>query len=353
MKVPYIRTGYECLIAIKSNNKFVVSAEYDGTVLDVTKNKMTIEYDINGKKVKKEYPIKNWTTKEESDMCYTHIMVPNFKKGDKIKKDDSLIYDKLFFEPDVFDKTRVIYKQGTYVNVALMEDSQTWEDSASISSAMCNYLGTKTTKVRSIIVENTDAIRNMVKIGDTVAPNTILLSILDDVISSSDTIDEETLAILQELNNRLPKAKVKGRVNNIIVYYNCELNDMSKSLKELAIESDKKLLANQGFTGRVNSSYSIKGKPLMEGSIEIKIYIEVDEPMGIADKAILANQLKFTVGEVFYNKMECEDGTNVDVVFSTKSINARIVTSPILMGTTGMVLDKLKDNAVEMYFGKK
>lgn len=353
MKVPYIRTGYECLIGVKSNSKFVVSAEYDGVVTDVSNSKMVVEYNVEGKKIKKEYPIKNWTTKEESDMCYTHIMVPNFKKGDKIKKDDSLIYDKLFFEPDVFDKTRVIYKQGTYVNVALMEDSQTWEDSASISSAMCNALGTKTTKVRSIIIESTEAIRNMVKIGDTVAPNSVLMSIVDDVIEQSGELDDETLAILQELNNRLPKAKVKGKVNNIIVYYNCELNEMSKSLRNLARESDKELLANQGFTGRVNSSYSIKGKPLMEGSVEIKIYIEVDEPMGIADKAILANQLKFTVGEVFYSKMEAEDGTNVDVLFSTKSINARIVVSPILMGTTGMVLDKLKDNAVEMYFGKK
>ena len=163
-------------------------------------------------------------------------------------------------------------------------------------------------------------------------------------------LDTKALEILQNIKSVSPKAKDRGIVSKVVVYYNCEINTMSDSLKALVAESDKNLIASAGYPGRVNSSYSIEGIPLKEGEVEIKMYLQVGDSMGIGDKAILANQLKFTVGAVYDHDVYTLGGKEVEVMFSNKSLAARIVNSPFLIGTTSTVLDLLKDKAVDMYF---
>lgn len=346
MSAPYVRTGYEAIVPIRSNNKFVITAEADGKVTKVTKTEVEVLY---GKTTKK-YKIKNWTTKEESNACYTHIMVPNVNPGDKVIKDDTLIYDKLFFEPDIFNPKRVIYKEGTTINIALMENLETYEDSAAISNKISSKLGTVVTKVKSIIVEVENNIYNMKKVGDKLEPNDILLSSVAGGFLDK-TLDARTLEILQNLKTSSPKAKVRGTISKIQVKYNCEINDMSSTVKEIVTNTDKQLKAETGFTGKIeNGSYSIQGRVLQPGYMEIKFYIDVDTNMGIGDKAIFANQLKCTVGDVYNYDIKADDGTEVDALFSYRSICARIVNSPILIGTLSMTLNKLTDKAIDMYF---
>ena len=348
MRVPYVRTGYETIIPVRSNEKFVVSAKEDGVVTDLTDKEMTVTY--NSKK-KATYRIRTWTSKEESETCYTHQQVPNFKKGDKFLKDDSLIYDKLFYEPDIFNPNRVIYKLGDIVTVALMEDSDTYEDSATISRKLNHRLGTTVTKAKSIIVNATDTILDIKNIGSKVEPTEPLMVITDSNLPV-DKLDEETIEILKNLKSMAPSAKIRGTISKIEVRYNCELADMSDTLKSITMASNRRLKEEYGYDGKVTSGYSVEGKPLLPGEVQIKVYIITTQGMGIGDKAILGNQCKFTVGEVFDNQLETEDGTDIEVTFSYRGINARIVNSAMLMGTTGMVLEQLKNRAVELYFGK-
>ena len=346
MRVPYVRTGYESIIPIKAGNKFAIVAEDNGKVIKVDKSSMKVKYDKQGEKT---YKIISWTTKEESETCYTHVMVPNLQEGDKFIKDDTLIYDSLFFEPDIFNKKRVVYKQGSLVTVALMEDSQTHEDSAGISRELNTRLGTNITKVKSIIVSADDTILNMVKPGDKLEPSSILFTITDSIVTNK-KLDPEVLKTLENIKSNSPKAKVRGVVDKIVIMYNTELDNVSDSLYDLIKESDRRLKITNGNTGRVNAGYSVRGVSLVEGQVEIKIYIKVQENMGIGDKAILGNQMKFTVGDVFESDMITEDGTKIDAIFALRSIAARIVNSCMLMGTTGMVLEKLQDKVVDMYF---
>lgn len=348
MRAPYIRTGYEAVIPIRAGERFVVVAEDKGVVTKVTSSQVEVAYGKDKKK--KTYKYRNWTTKEESDACYTHIMVPNVKEGDKVDKDDTLIYDKLFFEPDIFNPKRVIYKQGDLITVALTEDLETYEDSASISSRLNQELGAVVTKVKSMIIDASDNILDMVKVGAKVDTNDALFSRLTNMVTP-DKLDKRTLELLKNLRTQTPKAKVRGIVSKIVVRYNCDFKELSKTLKEIAEESDKKLKAETGYTGQVlRNNYTVKGVPLREGQVELKIYINVDTGMGIGDKMILGNQLKCTVGEVFSNDIKAEDGTDVDCKFSYRSISARIVNSPISIGTTSMVLEKLTEKAISLYF---
>lgn len=357
MKAPFVRTGYEAIIPIRVGGKFVIIAEENGEVISVNKTGITVAY-MSGEPMRTKarnvtYKLSSWTSKEESGTCYTHNMAANLSVGDKFIKDDTIAYDTSFFEPDFFNPKRVIYKQGETINVALMEDSQTFEDSGAISKEMSTYLASDTTKIKSIVVNSTDSILNLKNVNDPVEPNDGLFSIADSVIGDYDKLDERTKEILQDLKMSSPKAKLRGTINKIVVYYNCELEALSPSLKEIVKTTDVILERETGFTGKVNSGYSINGRPLLPGEVEIKIYINVNDIMGIGDKAIFANQLKFTVGDVYEYNITGLDGTKVDATFSTTSIKARVVNSPDLIGTTSSLLAAIKKNASELYFGKK
>lgn len=346
MSVPYVRTGYEAIVPIRSNDKFVITAEDNGVVTKVSKTDVEVKYN----KTTKKYKIKDWTTKEESGACYTHVMKSNVEVGDKVSKDDTIIYDQAFFQPDIFNPKRVIYREGTTINVALVENPETYEDSAAISQHMSEKLGTTVTKVKSIIIEAANNIYDVKKVGDRLEPNDTLLSSVAGGFLDK-TLDARTLEILKNLKTSSPKAKVRGVITKIQVKYNCNLEDMSDTIREFTMAIDRQTKADTGFTGKIeNGSYSINGNVLQPGYIEIKFYIQVGVKQGIGDKAIFANQLKFTVGEVFDHNITTEDGTTVDALFSYRSISARIVNSPLLMGAAGMVLSKLEDKAIDLYF---
>jgi len=351
-KVSPVRTGYEAVVPFRMSDKYIVHAKEDGKVLEVTKSYLKVQYKTETVK----YPIKKWTTKEESGATYSHKLITSLKKGNKFKKFDTLLYDPAFFEEDIFQPGRSVYKTSVNINVALMEDPNTFEDSSSISKKTSKLLTTTVTKVKSIVVNNTDIVLDMVKEGDKLEPNTVLFSISDASVYKLKGLDKETLEALKRLKQASPKSKYKGIVNKIEIYYNSPFEELSDELQELAKQSDKELQRNLGkkdITGQVTSGYSIQGKPLLEGQVEIKIYIDTKESMGVADKLIFANQLKSTVSEVYDYTMSAEDGTEIDALFGFKSISARIVNSPYIIGTTSKVLEVLSEKAVETYFGKE
>ena len=347
MVAPFVMTGYETMVPIKAGPKFAIVAKEDGVVTNVDSGSIEVEYK-SGKK--ESYRLSKWTTKEESGSCYTHEMVANLAKGVKFLKDDTIAYDKLFFEPCIFEPRRVVYKQGTLVNMMLSEDTQTYEDSVAISQRLNDLLGTTVTKVKSIVVDKDENIINLVQIGDKVEPSTSLFTMVSTEVNADGTLDKEALEILKEIGSSSPKAKYQGVVSKIVVYYNFDPKEASRSLKKLIEYSDKVLLATKGFPGKVTSGYSIQGVPLQENTCEIKIYIDIVEKMGTGDKAVFGNQIKCTASEVFDYNLTTESGDRIDAVFSNMSLKARIVNSPDLIGTTTTLVYKIQQQALDMYF---
>lgn len=340
-------------MAYRVSDKFVIPAIEQGTVLEVTDKVITINYKNKGMT---KVVLKEWTTKEESNSTYTHKLVTILKKGMTVNQGDVIAYDYSFFEPDIFDSKKVVFKSGSVVNTVLMEDMQTFEDSSAISYKAAKKLATNITKVKSIVVNNTDAILDIVTLGQKVEPTTIAFSISDASLMKLKGLTPEALEAIKRLKQASPKIKYKGTVTKIHLYYNSEYEDLSESIKLLVDTSDKNVRIennNKTYNGRVDNGYSIQGKPLLEGQVEIKIYIDVKEEMGVGDKMILSNQLKSTVGEVFDYNMSGIDGTEIEAVFSARSIAARIVSSPFIIGTTTKVLEVLTDRAIETYFNEK
>jgi hypothetical protein len=199
---------------------------------------------------------------------------------------------------------------------------------------------------------------DVVKPGTQLHPKDILMMIEDEITSTSSYFDEETLSVLRRLSKQIPTSKYEGVVDRIEVYYHGNKEDMSSSLRELVDVSDKYLYdSNKAagkpiITGQVNGDYRVGGTPLAPDKAEIKIYITISTGAGVGDKGIFASQMKSVFGEVMGHDMHTESGEKIDAVFGFRSIAARVVCSPVVMGTTISLLKVIGRKAVEIYRDK-
>lgn len=350
---PFMRTGYESVLADRTGEMFAYNAKKNGKVLSKNDRGIIIEYEDGEKKgvnLGRQYG------KAEGSV-YPHDIVSLLNVGDTFSKGDNIAYNTGFFEPDFLDPKSVVWRSSMSVKTVLYDSSQTHEDSSSISKNLSAKLTTKTTKVRSFVVDFKQGVKNVLKIGTRVEPETTLFIIEDEITNDLGLFDEQSLATLQKLANKAPKAKVRGVVDRIEVYYHGNKDDMSSSLRAIANQSDKELaetakaVGKTIFTGEVTDDYRVSGTPLALDQAEIKVYVTLETSAGVGDKGVFANQMKSVFGEVMDYTMTAEDGTVIDAVFGSTSINNRIVTSPVVIGTTTTILKLIGQKAVQIFRG--
>lgn len=349
-----IRTGYERMLAHRTDDLFAATAKKDGVVKSIDGDHVLIEH-------------KDGTTRivelgrrygDNAGSTIPHMVLSDLKEGQKVKVGDVLAFNKDFFVRDTLDPSQVLWKPGAIATVAFMETPGTYEDSCEISEAFAERLTSKTTSVKTIRVRFDQEIRDLVAVNEQVGLETILCTIEDQFEGNNDLFDEDALASLKHLSSHTPRAKVKGVVERIEVLYRGHIDDMSKSLRSLSVASDNrrsKLNQKMGkkvIKGSVDESYRIEGKSLEMDMAAIQIYMTGDTAAGYADKIVLGNQMKSTIGRVMSGRNETKDGEPVDLIFGFKSINNRIVNSPMIIGTTNAILIHIGKKAVEAYRSK-
>ena len=343
------------MIAHRVGDLFAYTAKEDGEVVSKSATGIVVQYASgvrHGIEIGRRFGV-------EAGLTLPHDVVSDLKVGDVFKKDDIISYNEGFFERDILNPSNVVWKIGMTVKTALYESNQTHEDASSISKRLAEQLATKTVKVKTIVVAFDQNVKNMVKVGDSVEPENILCIIEDAVTSKSGLFSDESLNTLRLLSNQAPTAKVKGVVDKIEVFYHGSQEDMTSSLVELAQTSDNALakrnrsLGLKAVDGSVDADFRVEGDPLMLDSAAIRIYITSDVNAGVGDKGVFGNQLKTVFSEVMNYHVRTESGEEVDAIFGAKSVAARIVTSPFIIGTANVVLDLIGKNAVKAYKGLK
>lgn len=332
---------------------FAYTAKQDGVVLQKTANGIIVQYKDQ---TKIGLQLGRVHGKAEGSI-YPHDIISKLEVGDKFVKGDPLCYNTGFFEEDILNPKQIIMKNSFPVKTVLYESNQTLEDSSSISKKVSHLLNSKTTKVKSIVVDFKQNLINMVKVGQIIKPKDIIVIIEDSITSTTTAFDEESLLLLQNLSNQAIRSKHNAVIDKIEVLYHGDKSDMSASLKSLADKSDKllsdiKISTNSPvFTGSVNSDYRVGGTPLALDKAEIKIYMTIETIAGVGDKGVYANQLKSVFGEVLETEIRTESGDEIDAIFGFRSIAARIVLSPSIIGTTTSLLKEIAKKAVQIYKG--
>lgn len=342
---PYLRTGYDYVLPYRVSDRFAYIAEEDGVVKSRTRKVITIQYKdrVVRKRIDTRY------SKIEAEVSYPSNITTHLNKGDKVTKGSVVYYNTDFFEIDFMDETRIIYKQGINVLTALLENNQTYEDATALSSKVTKQLASTISKVKTFTVKFDQDIHDMVPIDTAVEP-TDPLFVLEDTVGDS-TLSSKDISRLKKLTGSAPKAKYKGTVTKIDVKYKGDIEEMSKSLMTLCTQANKdtKTLTGESIPNRVGPNYSLHGRVIPENSVIITYYITMDQSASVGDKGVLSNQLKTTIAEVMPYEVTTEPGEQVGCVFGYRAMQARVVLSPEIIGTTNRLLDHIGKQAVKLF----
>lgn len=350
-----VRTGYEQVLAQRTNDIFAFAARDKGKVISRKDRAIVIEYE-NGKRKSIELGRRYGKV---SELNIAHEVISDLKEGDTFEAGDIISYNPGCFERDLLNPKNVVWKIGLTVKTVMYESDQTIEDASAISRRVAEQLVTRNAKVKTVVVNFDQEIRNLIDVGNKVDYDTVLCIIEDAVTSQSKLFDEESLNTLRMLGNQSPTAKLKGTLEKIEVFYHGDIEDMSPSLRALASASDRELaLKNRAlmrpiYTGSVDSEYRVEKDPLALDKMAINFYITADVICTVGDKGVFCNQLKTVFSEIMDYKMSTESGEIIDAVFGGKSVDDRIVNSPAIIGTTNTLLKVISKKAVEIYRGKQ
>ncbi len=262
---------------------FAVTAKQSGKVIEREDRVIVVEYEDG---TKEGVQLGRRYGKAEGSV-YPHDIASPLKLGDTFQAGDYIAYNTGFFEPDFLNPKTLITRNNLVAKTVLYESPQTHEDASSISKEISDKLKTKTTKVKSIVINFKQGIRAVLKPGTKVLPLDTLFIIEEEITNDTGLFDENTIESLKRLSSNAPQAKVVGTVDRYEVFYHGAKEDMSPSLRSLANISDKMMSEVKNITGysngKVDGEYRVEGNPLLLDTAEIKVYITTSAPSGVGD----------------------------------------------------------------------
>lgn len=353
-KMP-LMTGNEITLAHRVGKLFASVADNEGTVTRSDDKFIVVEFKDGTKQVAKlgkQFGVM-------AGMATVHELVTDLKVGDTVKKGDVISWNKQFFERDRINTRQVIFKISTLARVALVEKDVTFEDACSISESLAKRLEADIPHVKVLRVKFEQNINNLVKLGDTVSVDSILCTIENPFGATSTIYDEKSRETLSELEILSPKASYEGKVEQIKVYYNGEIEDMSESLQKITKVSNKllnqqrELEGKEPVTGRVEPGFRVNNQAIAADEAVIFIHINNRATMSGGDKLVFSNQMKSIASyHITEGVFETEDGEPLDAEFSYVSFMKRIVESGMVIGTTNTLLIEASKKIVSTYRGK-
>ena len=358
-----VRTGYERIVAHRCSRIFAGVAEEDGKVTKIDDKARLVE--VTYKSGRKDVFTFGESYTEFQSFEVTNRVALDVKMGQSFKKGDIITHNTDYFHKD-HDTGQVDFSIGSLANVALIESDATTEDSCEISERLSKKLTMYPANERVVVLSAKSLVHYCAKVGDHVIPTDNLMIFEESPMTQSMfTADDDTLSMIADLNKATPHADHQGEIVKIDAYYGCEIKDMSPTLQpivkaavdekirrsKLASETDK---ADEYPTSSIIAKDSkYKGTMFTEDTVMLIFHIKEAIPHGTGDKLVLCNQLKCTCCGVFPKKLYTESGVEVDMLFSARAMNKRIVLSAPLIGIASRILERVEDDICKEWFGEE
>lgn len=343
-------------MAHRTDDLFAATASGKGKVVRVSDRAVVVEYE-NGKTTAvvlgRRFGI-------AAGSMFPHELTTPLKVGDEVNEGDCLAYNSRYFALDPLNRKQALLKSGVLVLTAIMDTPDTLEDASTISEEVAALMETQITKVRDVVVSFDQTIHQLVTVNESIDVENILCMIEDQVTAQNNLFDDNSKDTLRLISANTPKAKFKGVVEKIEVFYHGDIDEMSPSLQAIAQQSDQdrkreaRELGKKYTTGRVDEGLRIDNRPLPFEHAVIRIYISGPVAMGVGDKGVFGNQLKTINSRVMSGVNETESGQKLGAIFGGLSISDRIVGSAYLAGTTITLLKHIgQTRVVAAYKGSK
>ncbi|MCP4394393.1 MAG: hypothetical protein GY804_09050 [Alphaproteobacteria bacterium] len=359
-----VRTGYEKVIGSLGRWPFAEVSKQDGVVLKNDKTLKVVKIKYKDGKVK---TFQYGTVPTNNGGVYiTQNISCDVEEGQKFKRGTTLLHNSDYFS--ITSDNVLTYKLGANLRIALMECDNTIEDSSGITRSGTAKLRFQPIHRRTIVLHKKCNVFDIAREGADLL-NTDNLMVFDegdipDIFSTGLDLEE-----LSELSRSMPKANHTGKVVKISCVYNCELKDMSDSLKKTV----KKLIRKQDKLAAIaddSNSDFLPAKPLIgqeklgkaivsEESVVIDFYIQQLDSLDAGDKVVFGSSMKSINSEVLEYDLLAADiydehnkRLQLDGLFSQTSIGNRVVNSPKILGIGQMWTDGMNKKIPAMYYDK-
>lgn len=348
-----LRTGYDNVVAHRTTELYSKVAQQDGKVTAITKDAMVVTYKDG---TTDSYPL-GLEIGTAAGEYHRHTRVTDMKEGDTFKAGDVIGWDAQWFIRDPFCPGQVTVLVGRMVRIALVEDQDVFEDSLAIANSFAQECVTPYIKCKSFLIGVEQALTMRAKVGDEVDYDTILCDVEDAHVA--DIVDMPSDASgLMKFGTRQVKSHHHGKVVRIEVKYNGQYDEMSPSVLEFVTKADKERarlakITNSGIVnGNISSNLNVKKASIMPGKVKVMVYIEALDPSVTADKYVIGNQMKGTVGSIMHRKLFTRDGREILVKFSFKSLFNRMVLSLRNKLAVNELVIHVTKRAVDIYRGR-
>lgn len=372
-----ISNGAEQVVPYHICDDFSVVAKDDGEVVEVNnKTKLTVvKYKDGTYKAIDLNPrvIKNGA----GGFFLSHKLDCELKVGQKFKKNDILAADKEFFTKDLFGTRMNI---GSLQKIAIFSSESTFEDACIVTNKVANDMASYVCVEKQVVIGKNANVDNIVKVGDKV-------KVGDELISFEESFQEDSLnALLASVGDELKegiknlgKTKVKskyvGVIEDIKIYTDTPLDDMSPSLQKIvgnyyeSINVKKRQLDKYDKESSVykagimfneateeidtKDTYGkINGTECID-SVMIKFFIKYRDTISIGDKICNFTALKGIVSKVIPEGYEpytdFRPDEEVSCYLSANAILARMTPSVITTILGNKVLVELKRKLQDIY----
>lgn len=351
-----ITNGADEALPYLCSDMFAFKSKGKGTVKEITKDYMTIEYN-NGKK---DFIDLRENIKKNSDGGVFEVLKldTDLKVGDRVEPDEVLAYDKQSFVRNT-GSGNLSSSVGILSKLAVLETDEGYEDSAIISNRLSENLMSKVVVNVPVILDADTNVYNIVKKGKKINTGDTLIIIqnaFDDEDANLLLKNITDVEVVSNAGRRPIKSKVTGVVQDIKIYRSCELEDMSESLRKVVSEYEaniKKLKrAAKGSIDNAESDlepdYKLPATGKLknaENSVLIEFYLRYNDKMSIGDKIVYYSALKGVTKDIFPEgkepRSEFRPEEKIDAMLSVESINARMVGSIINVGYINKILIEL------------
>ena len=336
-----LRTGYGPEMAARLPDLFCVNVYKKGKIIARTNNILRVEYEDG---TKQGWKLGRFHGTAEGKTI-AHTRVTDMEVGDKFEPGYIIAWSDEFFERDPFVWPSVDMKMGALSHTALLENNDTLEDGSRISARLQKLMGTVMTKTKAIVLDVNQVISGLVAVGERVEYDSVLC-VIEEAVSAELEKTDAALAALGKLAGSNPKAGFAGTVSSMEVFYMAGLEEMHPSIRKIVEADDKrrtKYVEDTGDraskTGLVRRATFIHGERIEDGKVVIVLNIDEVHDQGVGDKGSFCNQLKTIHGGVLIGEnYGAVDKLPIDAFFGYRSVNDRIVNSPIMQGTVNTTM---------------
>ncbi|MGL5316919.1 MAG: hypothetical protein ACRC92_26915 [Peptostreptococcaceae bacterium] len=359
-----VTTGFDEVSAHLSTD-FSRKAKQDGTIVDINDGFICIKYNDGTTDALSLGTIGRDSAKAAFIDNKMEI-VGKLKKGSKVKAGQLIAANKYFYKTQ---GDNVYLTQGPIITVAVTSEIAAYEDSTMVSESTSKRLSAPKIKNKTVHLTKDDIIKEAITDSDVVRAGSVLMKFVSSTgVDLIDVLGEGA----DDINTVSKTIDRAGKVVGIKVYYCCEKEELSKSLKSFVNKVGSSLENKKGYSSldkygdvvgkcmfddrpmQVNEGAKIGGSMMKKGDVLVEYFVIYMDRFSKGDKATFHTALKGVDGIVLPDdKMPrgYTTGIKIDAVLSVFGVMARMCESVKLVGLATRALEALEEQCFKTIEG--